>query len=351
MLDHYRHYTRKKLPIWSFHANETDCMIGYHSVPVIADAYLKGIRGYDTTMAMQALIETANNPLYDGLDLYKQYGYVPIDLEKEAASKTLEYAFDDWAIAQMAARMGKSNVYDTFFRRSQFYKNIFDTKTGFMRARLSDGGFREPFDPAVDKFAGGDFTEANAWRYSWFVPHDIEGLVNLHGSQKAFRKKLDEFFTLKPEGGALYYGKPAIIGEYEHANEPVHHVAYLYNYCGAPEKTQEMVYRIMTDQYKATPDGLIGNDDCGQMSAWYIFSAMGFYPTNPVGGRYDIGLPLVDEAVIHLENGQTFRIVVENRKNMGQRIKSVHLNGALVREHHLLHADIMRGGEMRFVLR
>ncbi|MBL7814648.1 MAG: GH92 family glycosyl hydrolase [Saprospiraceae bacterium] len=276
------------LPMWNFPSSETWCMIGNHAIPVIADAYLKGIKGFDAEKALNAMIATVNRDTF-GLKAYRTKGYVPADTEGEAVSKTLEYAYDDYCIAQMALAMGKKDVYDTFIRRSQNWKNLFNPKTGFFQAKMNES-FVEPFEPREVNF---HFTEGNAWQYAFAVQHDIEGLMTMLGGKEAFEAKLDAFFNADSKTtGRDQADITGLIGQYAHGNEPSHHIAYLYNYVGKPQKTQQIIHKILTEFYKNAPDGLIGNEDCGQMSAWYVLSSMGFYPVNPCGGEYLTGFAL-----------------------------------------------------------
>ena len=351
MINHYYQSPEKILPIWSFHGNETWCMIGYHAVSVIADAYLKGIRNFDINQAYQAMINTAKHSHYDGLADYMKIGYVPIDKEDEAASKTLEYAYDDYAIARMARALGKMDDYQYFMKRAANYRNIFDKRTGFMRAKKVNGSWRTPFDPLFARF-GGDYTEGNAWQYSWYVPHDVNGLIKLMGGRKKFVKKLDKLFVLKADK-TKYESVDDIsglIGQYVHGNEPSHHIAYLYNYAGIPYKTQERIQQIMTGLFKNTPDGLCGNDDCGQMSAWYIFSSLGFYPVCPGDGTYVIGKPCLKKASIKHANGKTFTIKAHKLSSKNIYIQSVRLNGKNWNKSYIYHQDIIRGGILEFVM-
>lgn len=285
MLAHHEHSPYGMLPVWSFHGLEDWCMIGYHAVPVIADAYVKGIRGFDADKALKAMVETANYGPYDGIAQYRELGYVPIDEEGEAASKTLEYAFDDWTIARMAQAMGKAEVAATFDTRAGNWRNAFDKDTGFMRARKRDGSFRTPFDPSASGY-GTDYTEGNAWQYSWYVPQDVAGLAAAHGGSDKLLARLDEVFNAKVDPSIFAHMEDitGLIGWYAHGNEPSHHVAYLYSYAGQPWRTQARLKQIMDSQYADRPDGLAGNDDVGQMSAWYVFTALGFYPVAPGSG-------------------------------------------------------------------
>ncbi len=339
------------LPVWQFHGRETWTMIGYHAVPVIADAYLKGLRGFDAEAALDAMVRSATYGPYGGLDHYMQLGFVPIDKEPEAASKTVEYAYDDWTIARMARAMGKADLAAVFEKRAGNWRNSFDVKTGFLRARKSDGAYREPFDPTAINY-GSDYTEGNAWQYSWFVPQDQEGLFRLMGGDAAVVKKLDAMFDF--DNSKLDYSHAediaGLIGQYIHGNEPSHHVAYLYSYAGQPWRTQERLKQIVDSQYKPTPDGLSGNDDLGQMSAWLVFTALGFYPVAPGSNEYVIGRPFVDRAALDLPNGKRFAIVAEGLSDANRYVGKVTLNGRPLARSFLRHAEIVAGGELRFVM-
>lgn len=349
MLAHQEQSAMNLLPVWSFHGNETWCMIGYHSVSVIADAWLKGLRGFDGRKALQAMVHSAECPRYGGLGAYMEYGYVPIDLEKEGASKTLEYAYDDWAIARMARDLGEDEIADRFFKRADSFRHIFDKKTRFMRARNSDGSFREPFDPMVAAY-GGDYTEGNAWQYSWYVPHDPAALIRLMGGEAAFVGRLDRLFTLEGDH-EKYKGVEDIaglIGQYAHGNEPSHHIAYLYPYAGRPDKTQEKLLDVMTGLFNNTPQGIPGNEDCGQMSAWYLFTSLGFYPVAPGSGEYVLGRPFIDEAQLRLENGRTFTVKARNRTRENRYVGAVRLNGKKLSRTWISHEEIIAGGLLEF---
>jgi predicted alpha-1,2-mannosidase len=338
------------LPIWQFAGQETWCMIGYHAVAVIADAYLKGIPGFSADEALKAMVASASNPRYAGLGEYMKLGWVPIDKEKEAASKTVEYAFDDWTIARMARAMGRTDVAARFTQRSENWRNVFDDKTGFMRARNSDGKFREPFDPAIA--GNGDYTEGNAWQYSWYAPQDTAELVRGMGGDRRFAQKLDQLFDAKvdPASFANVEDISGLIGFYAHGNEPSHHIGYLYVYAGAPWKTQQRLAQIVSSQYQPSPGGLAGNDDLGQMSAWLLFTSFGFYPVTPGSGEYVIGRPFVDRAVLHLPNGKQFTVVVDNLSDANGYVGSVQLNGKPLERTYLRHEEIMAGGELHFVM-
>jgi predicted alpha-1,2-mannosidase len=339
------------LPVWQFHGLETWTMIGYHAVPVIADAYLKGIRGFPADEALEAMVASASNPRYAGLDQYMQLGWVPADKEREGASKTLEYAFDDWTIARMASAMGRNDIAARFAARANNWRNVFDPKTGFVRARNSDGHFREPFDPAAAGYYG-DYTEGNAWQYSWYAPQDTAELIRSMGGNARFVKKLDELFDAKvdPAKFANVEDISGLIGYYAHGNEPSHHIAYLYVYAGAPWRTQERLGQIVASQYQPTPGGLSGNDDLGQMSAWLLFTAMGFYPVTPGAGEYVIGRPFADRMALHLPNGKTFTIVAQSLSAQNGYVGAVLLNGRPLARTFIRHDEIMAGGELRFVM-
>ncbi len=337
------------LPVWSFHGQETWCMIGYHAVPVIADAYMKGIRGYDADEALQAMVASANYGPYDGIAQYRELGYVPIDEEGEAASKTLEYAYDDWTIAQMAQAMGKADIAAEFSRRAANWKHAFDPATGFMRARRRDGSFREPFDPSASGY-GTDYTEGNAWQYSWYVPQDVAGLAAAHGGSDALLQRLDAVFEAKVDPAVFAHMEDitGLIGWYAHGNEPSHHVAYLYAHAGQPWRTQARLKQIMDSQYAPRPDGLAGNDDLGQMSAWYVFTALGFYPVTPGSNQYIIGRPFLPRATLNLPNGPRFSIVADGLDAAHAYIGSVTLNGQPLQRAYLTHEEILAGGELHF---
>lgn len=339
------------LPVWQFAGRETWTMIGYHAAPVIADAYLKGLRGFDADRALAAMVASAEHALYGGLGEYMRRGYVPIDKEPEAASKTVEYAYDDWTIARMARATGRTDVAARFERRAASWRNSFDAKSGWLRARLSTGAFRTPFDPAAIDY-GSDYTEGNAWQYSWFVPQDEAGLIRLLGGDAKAVARLDAMFDY--DTSKLDYSKSediaGLIGQYIHGNEPSHHVAYLYNYAGAPWKTQARLQQIVDTQYKPTPDGLAGNDDLGQMSAWLLFTAMGFYPVAPGSNEYVIGRPFVPRAVLHLPDGKRFTIVAAGLSDANRYVGAVTLDGRPLARTYVRDAEIRAGGELRFTM-
>lgn len=332
------------MPIWDLSACYTGCMIGYHAVPVIADAYLKGIQGYDVEKAMEAMKHSATRDKL-GLESYKQFGFIPVEEESESVSKTLEYAYDDWTIAQMAKAMGKQEDYKTYSKRAQFYKNIFDPTTQFMRGRFRNTWF-SPFDPYEVNF---NYTEANSWQYSFYVPQDISGFIELMGGKQALENQLDKLFTAKQEtSGRNQADITGLIGQYAHGNEPSHHMAYLYNFVNKPHKTQEKVRQILKELYTNTPDGISGNEDCGQMSAWYIFSSLGFYPVTPASNQYIIGSPLFEKATINLESGKSFTIVAESLSEENKYIKQAYLNGKKHPYSYIDHQDIVNGGSLVF---
>ncbi|MGB0932189.1 MAG: GH92 family glycosyl hydrolase, partial [Chitinophagales bacterium] len=310
------------LPIWELASNYTGCMIGYHAIPVIADAYQKGIRDYDVELAFEAMKHSAEQN-HLGLEAYKTLGYIPSESESESVSKTLEYAYDDWCIAQMAKDLGKTADYKYFLERSQSYKNVFDPTTQFMRAKLNQTWW-QPFEPSEVNF---NYTEANAWQYSYYVPQDIAGWIQLLGGKSVLDARLDAIFEAESgTSGREQADITGLIGQYAHGNEPSHHIAYLYNYVGKPWKTQEKVRQIMEEMYQNKPDGLSGNEDCGQMSAWYVWSAMGLYPVTPAQNIYAIGSPLFDKATINLPNGKQFVIEAKNNSRQNKYIQRATFN-------------------------
>lgn len=332
------------LPVWELAANETNCMIGYHAVSVIADAYAKGIRGYDTELTLEACVTSAMQDQF-GLKWYKELGYIPSDKESESVSKTLEYAYDDWCIAQMAKDLGKQDVYETFIQRAQNYKNVYDPQTKFMRAKLN-GMWFSPFDAHEVNF---NYTEANSWQYSFYAPQDISGLMQLMGGPEILATQLDSLFSAPEETTGRHQSDiTGLIGQYAHGNEPSHHAAYLYNYCGQPWKTQALVRKIMGKLYTHQPDGLCGNEDCGQMSAWYVMSAMGFYPVTPGSNVYAIGSPAFASMTLYLENGKNLVIESANFSDKNMYIQTATLNGEVLPNSYLTHQQIMEGGYLRF---
>jgi len=332
------------LPVWELSGNETFCMIGYHSVPVIVDAWQKGIRGFDANLALEAMRSYAESNRF-GLEYYREQGYLGNEKEHESVSKTLEYAYDDWCIAEFAKSIGNDSVYKQYIQRAQYYKNVFDPGTKHMRGKLG-GMWYQPFDAKeINNF----FTEGNSWQYSFAVPQDIQGLIQLHGGKEKFALKLNELFTTSSKTtGRDQADVTGLIGQYAQGNEPSHHMAYLFNYMGMPWRTQEIIHKINTEFYINAPEGLIGNEDCGQMSAWYIFSAMGFYPVNPANGEYVLGTPLFDEVKINLENGKSFIVKAKGKTPLAKYISSAKLNVKPHTKTYLLHSDIMKGGSFEF---
>ena len=341
-----------RLPVWNFYGSETDMMIGYHAVPVIVDAYLKGIGNFDPEKALEACVVTANLDNYRGIGAYKKLGYVPFNekdsynAENWSLSKTLEYAYDDHCIARMAEKLGKKEIADEFYKRSQNYRNVYNPATSFMQPRDDKGEFQKDFE--ADAYTP-HICESNGWQYFWSVQHDVDGLISLVGGKERFTQKLDSMFTFHPSADdELPLFSTGMIGQYAHGNEPSHHVIYLYNAVGQPWKTQEYVAKVMNELYQNTPAGLCGNEDCGQMSAWYVFSAMGFYPVDPISGKYEIGTPLFPEIQMHLGNGKTFTVKAPavNKENI--YILSTKLNGKPYDKSYITHEQIMSGAILEF---
>ena len=343
-----------RLPVWNMWGCETDMMIGYHSVPIIADAYLKGIGDFDAELALEACVKTANIDDYRDLGEYKKLGYVSTDSDDREGgsgwsfSRSLEYAYDDFCIAEMAKKMGKNDIAEEFYKRSQNYKKLYNPATGFLQPRKADGSFLKDFNPD-------DYTkyicESNAWHYLWNAPHDVDGLIELLGGKDKFTTRLDSMFTYVPKDKEnLPLFSTGMIGQYVHGNEPCHHVAYLYNKVGQPAKTQKYVAEIMHTLYKNTPDGLCGNEDCGQTSAWFVLSSMGFYPINPAGGVYEIGTPLFPEAKINLANGKVFTVIAKNVSHENIYIQSVKMNGEPYDKSYITHQQILEGVTLEFTM-
>ncbi|MBS1735018.1 MAG: GH92 family glycosyl hydrolase [Bacteroidetes bacterium] len=352
MLAHYDQSVMKMLPIWSTHANETWCMSGYHSVSVIADAILKGVYKGNKAKALEACITTATHRSYEGLSAYMSNGYIPCDSNGTSVSSTLEYAYDDWCIAQLAKKLKNTGVYNTFIKRSQNWKNVFDPSIRFMRPRHADGSFRKNFD--VLSTNGQGFIEGNAWNYSLYVPHNPEQLISMSGGKKDFERHLDSLFTMHlPDeffAETEDITRDGIIGNYVHGNEPAHHAVYLYNYAATPWKTQYWVRYILNKMYKPSPDGLGGNDDCGQMSAWYILSELGFYPIAPGSDKYDLGSPGIVNATLNLDNGKKFKIIAHSQKEKNVYVQKVLLNGKQLNQTFITYKDIMNGGTLEFFM-
>ena len=343
-----------RLPVWNFWGSETDMMIGYHAVPVIVDAYLKGIGNFDPEKALEACVATANIDEYRGIGSYKKNGYIPYNVtdkynsENWSLSRTLEYAFDDFCIAEMAQKMGKTELANEFYKRSQNYRNVFNPATGFMQPIDDKGVFQPNFNP--DEYTA-HICESNAWHYFWSVQHDVKGLISLTGGQDKFVAKLDSMFTYIPAGNEeLPIFSTGMIGQYAHGNEPSHHVIYLYNKVRQPWKAQKYAAQVMHELYFNAPAGLCGNEDCGQMSAWYVFSAMGFYPVNPVSGEYEIGTPLFPEMRLNLNNGKTFTVLAPNVSRENIYIQSVKVNGQPYDKSYITHQQIMEGATVEFVM-
>jgi predicted alpha-1,2-mannosidase len=333
-----------KLPVWHLMGNETNTMPGNSGVQVVADAYLKGFRGFDTALAWEAVKATAMKD-ERGLRFVKEYGYIPADSLVESVAMGLEYAIADWSIAQMAKRMGKKEDDAYFSKRGKAYQHYFDTETRFMQGRLSGNRWRTPFSPFESKHMKDDFAEGNAWQYTWLVPQDVEGLMKLLGGEKGFISKLDSLFVVQGDmGKAASADITGLIGQYAHGNEPSHHISYLYAYAGQPWKTAEKVRYILDSLYSDKPDGLCGNEDVGQMSAWYILSALGFYPANPTNGQYVFGSPVFHEATLHLPGGKVFRMLVKNNSAENKYIQNITLNGKQYSRSYLHHSDLMKGG-------
>ena len=343
------------LPIWGLWGKETYTMIANHGVAVIAEAYRKGFRGFDAERAFNMVkrTQTVSHKHKSNWENYMKYGYFPTDLtEVESVSSTLESVYDDYAAADMAQRMGKTEDAAYFSKRADFYKNLFDSQTQFMRPRNSDGSWKTPFDPSEVAHAeskGGDYTEGNAWQYTWHVQHDVPGLIALFGSEEAFINKLDSVFTVELK--TTQADVTGLIGQYAHGNEPSHHVTYLYALAGKPERTQELIRQIFDTQYRPEPDGLCGNDDCGQMSAWYMFSAMGFYPVDPVSGNYVFGAPQLPQITLNLANGKTFTVIAEDLSEENKYVESITLNGEPYTKNYITHEDILKGGTLVFKMK
>ena len=352
MMAHYEQSSLKMLPIWSHYANENWCMSGYHSVSVIADAIIKGNYTGDAKAALMACVATANKRNYEGIGDYIDKGYIPAEKNGTSVSNTLEYAYDDWAIAQLAKHLGETEIYNQFIKRSENWRNNFDKTTGFMRPRMADGNFKKEFD--LLSTHGQGFIEGNSWNYSFFVPHNPDGLIQQMGGKQKFASKLDQLFSMHlPDeffADTEDITREGIIGGYVHGNEPAHHVAYFYNWAGQPWKTQKQVRHILEMQYKCTPDGLGGNDDTGQMSAWYILSSLGFYPVAPGSEDYAIGSPAINNAVLALENGKNFEIEAIDQSPENVYVKKILLNGKEIKNFTLKHSDIMNGGKLTFYM-
>lgn len=340
------------LPIWQLWGQDNYCMIGNHSIPVIVDAVLKGIAGIDAKKAYEAVRNSSltshpNSPF----DVWEKYGYMPENIQTQSVSITLEQAYDDWCVAQLAKKLGKEEDYNRFMKRSAYYRNLFNPTTGFFQPKDDKGEWILPFDPYKYGANGGyPFTEGNAWQYYWYVPQNITDLITLTGGKKAFTQKLDAFFTTTHQSGELNDNASGFVGQYAHGNEPSHHVAYLYACAGEAWKTQKYVAHIMNNLYNNSSSGYAGNDDCGEMSAWYIFSALGFYPVNPASGEYVIGTPMLEEAVIQLPGGKQFIVKAPRKKKSDIYIRSMKLNGKKYTKTFITHQDLINGGTLEFVM-
>lgn len=351
MLAYYE--TKKILPVWTLYGNETNTMTGYHSISVITEAYKKGIRGFDAEKAYAAM---KNTMMQDerGLNHYKKYGYIPYSLLDESVTITLEYAYDDWCVAEMAKALGKEDDYQFFLNRSKAYEHLFDSETGFMRGKSIDGAsWNEPFDPKYSNHREQtDYTEGNAWQHSWFVPHAVDNLIEIHGSKNIFANRLEQLFTESSEitGDNVSADISGLIGQYAHGNEPSHHIAYMFNHADQPWRTQYWAGHILDTQYNTTPNGLSGNEDCGQMSAWYVLSSIGLYPMNPAFGEYEISSPIFEKIAMNLPNGKTFHIKAENVSDKNRYIQSATLNGKVFNKTAITHQDILKGGSLYFIM-
>jgi len=347
MLDHYKQCGI--LPVWELEGNETFCMVGNHSISVIAEAIMKGIGDFDREIAFEAMKATSFNDR-DGMGLYDKLGYMPADKVPQSVAKSLELAVDDWAVAAVAQKLGKTADAEYFFKRAESYRQYFDKETGFMRGKLSNGKWTEPFDPVFSKHEGSDYTEGNAWQYVWIVPHNVDGLISLFGGKEPFAGKLDQLFKVE-QGVAGEEASPDIsglIGAYAHGNEPGHHTTFLFNFCGRPWRTQELNRQIQTTMYTTAPDGLCGNEDCGQMSAWYIFSAIGLYPVNPSDMKYQFGSPIVQEAKIEIAPGKFFTVKAPMASKDNKYIQDVRLNGQSLHRSYITHDEIISGCILEF---
>ena len=351
ILEYYQ--TNKILPVWTLYGNETNTMTGYHSIPVIAEAYIKGIKGFNINKAYEAMKTTMMQD-ERGLNHYKKYGYIPHNLLDESVTITLEYAYNDWCVAQMAKELGEEEDYNYFINRSKAYEHLFDAETGFMRGKNEAGtAWKEPFDPKFSSHrVGAEYTEGNAWQHSWFVLHDVENLIKLHRGENNFTNKLEQLFTESSEitGDNVSSDISGLVGQYAHGNEPSHHIAYMYNFANKPWKTQYWVREILKTQYNTTPEGLSGNEECGQMSAWYVFSAMGLYPYNPASGEYQIGSPLFDSSTIKISEEISFTIKAENFSDENKYIQSATLNGKEFKRTSISHKEIIQGGILQFIM-
>lgn len=349
MLNHYRQ--TGILPVWELEGNETFCMVGNHSITVIAEAILKGIGDFDRELAFEAMKATSLHDR-DGMGLYDKLGYMPADEIHQSVAKSEEVAIDDWSVAMVAEKLGKAEDAAYFRKRAMNYKNYFDKETGFMRGKLRNGNWTTPFDPAFSKHEGSDYTEGNAWQYLWLAPQDVNGLIELLGGKEPFADKLDQLFKVEVgvSGEEASPDISGLIGAYAHGNEPGHHTTFLFNYAGRPWRTQELNRQIQTTMYTDKPDGICGNEDCGQMSAWYIFSVLGFYPVHPADLQYQFGSPLVQEAQVELAPGKVFTVKAPQASKENKYIQSVKLNGQPLNRSYITHQEIMDGGTLEFTM-
>ena len=352
LMAHHDQSVHKMLPVWSHYANENWCMVGYHSVSVLADAIVKGTTNLDPARALEACIHSSTLSYYDGIDSYMKLGYVAEDLSGSSVSKTLEYVYDDWCIAQIAEIAGEESVEENYLQRAENYQNVYDPEIGYMRPKLSNGEWRKEFDP-LDTHGQG-FIEGNAWNYGLYVPHEVDQMIEMMGGKDAFSNHLDRIFTTEIADEAIAKNeditRDGIIGNYVHGNEPGHHIPYLYNWTNDPWKTQERVRMIMDEMYGTGPDGVCGNDDAGQMSAWYVFSALGFYPVLPGSDEYALGSPLVKQAKLYFENGKSLIIKAHIQSPDHVFVKKVLLNGQEISDNNLLHSEIVKGGKLEFFM-
>ena len=345
-INNYETDPEHMLPIWELAGNETHCMIGNHAIPVIADAYFCGIRDFDTEKALEAMVNSSRQDRR-GMGAYMKYGFIPVDVEGEATSKTLEYAYDDWCVARMAEDMGKDDIAREFYLRAQAYKNLYNPNNQFFQGRRN-GGYMTPFNPTQVNFT---LTEANTWQYNFFVPQDVNSHIDLMGGREAYAAKLDGLFTASSElTGREQVDITGLIGQYAHGNEPSHNTIYMYNFVGQPAKTQKYVKQVLDELYTDERDGLSGNEDCGQMSAWGVFSAMGFYPATPASGCYVLGLPRFDQVTLNLDNGKRFVVKAKNLNAQNCYVKSVKLNGKALERSYITFDEVVQGGELEFLM-
>ena len=350
MLTYYE--VNKSLPVWTLYGNETNTMTGNHAIPVIAEAYFKGIKGFDAEKAFEAMKNTQMRDAR-GLKFLKEYGYIPWDKIDESVTFNLEYAYNDWCVAQMAKALGHEEDYQYFKERSKSYEKLYDAETGFMRGKSSTGEWHEPFDPKFSRHRENtDYTEGNAWQHSWFVLHDTDNFIALHGGAEPFTEMLEQLFTESSEitGEHISNDISGLIGQYAHGNEPSHHIAYLFNRAGKPWRTQYWINQILKTQYNTTPNGLSGNEDAGQMSAWYVWSSMGLYPFNPASATYEIGSPVYEKSTINLPSGKTFTISAAGVSEDNFYIQSATLNGEAFNQTSITHEQITAGGELKLVM-